>query len=158
MESMKSDRLFDHDDDVPAWMPTTQDTEYFGSQDDGGHTNVLDEDDSWPLDEKLASGAPWTFGGGMSKEDSITWSTAPSQSQRHDTVHSQKDQSSSTRHQSEFQTNQVIPGAFDVEMDIDEHEVSVMIGDDDADADLEEMVMGGASTVSLVEVSFFLPS
>ena len=156
MESLKSDKPFDHDDDVPAWMPATQDTEYFGSQDDGGDTNVLDEDDSWPLDEKLASGTPWTFGSGMSKEDSITWSTAPSQSQRLDTVHSQKDKTSSTRLESELQTNQAIPGAFDMEMDNDEREVSVIIADDDAD--LEEIVMGGASTVALVEVSVFLPS
>lgn len=158
MESVKSDGLFDHDDDddddVPAWMPTTQDTEYFGSQDGVGHTNVLDEDDSWPLDEKLAPGAPWTFGGGMSKEDSITWSTAPSQSQRLDTVHSHKDQTSSTRHDNELQTNKVIPGAFDIDMDTEEQEVSVMITGNDVD--LEEMVMEGASTVSLVEVSFSL--
>jgi hypothetical protein len=157
MESIASDRLFDHDDDddVPAWMPSTQETEYFGSQDGGGNANVLDDDDdSWPLDEKLSAGAPWTFGGGLGKEDSITWSTAPSQSQRLDTVHSQKDQTS-TRHESELQTN-VIPGAFEVEMNNDEHEVSVMVTDDDDD--LEEMVMRGASTVNLVDVSFFLLS
>ena len=153
MESIKSDRVFDHDDD--AWMPSTQDTEYFGSQDGGGQMNVLDDDDSWPLDEKLASGgAPWTFGGG--KDDSITWSTAPSQTQKLDTVYSQKDQTSSTKDESvldQTTNTNVVPGAFDVEMDVDEHEVSVMVAEDDAD--LEEMIMRGASTVSLVEVSFF---
>jgi hypothetical protein len=156
MESMKSDGLFDRDDDVPAWMPKTQDTEYFGSQDEVVHTNALDEDDSWPLDEKLASGVQWTFGGGLSKEDSLTWSTVPSQSQRFDTVQSQKDHTTSTKERETglHQTSTVIRGTLDEEMDDEEQEVSQMIASDDTD--LEELVIGGVPTVNLVEVSFFL--
>jgi hypothetical protein len=149
IESIGSDRLFDRDDDVPAWMPTTQDTEYLGSQDGGVHTNALDEDDSWPLDEKLAAGVPWTFGGGPSKEDSLTWSTVPSQSQRFDAVQSTKERETRLH-----QTSTAITGLLDVQMDDEEQEVSQMVASDDID--LEELVNGGIPTVNLVEVSFYL--
>ncbi|KAK0478366.1 hypothetical protein IW261DRAFT_1608608 [Armillaria novae-zelandiae] len=46
------------------------------------HVEVLDEDDSWPMDEKLAEGVEWTFGIPFDREDSLTWSSAPTQSQK----------------------------------------------------------------------------
>ena len=64
LESIGSDIVFDRDD-IPAWMPSTQDTEYttYGSQSQPKNNEKLDEDDSWPIDEKLAAGVQWTFGG-----------------------------------------------------------------------------------------------
>ena len=159
LESVISDALFDRHDDDPAWMPTTQDTEYtsgFGSQSQQlsqphGHVNELDEDDSWPMDEKLSGGVQWTFGTGMSKEDSLTWSTLPTESQRADTGPVNREQASREREEAAVgQTSRVIPGAFDMDVD-EEYE-----GDDDlvGDSEFDEMeIEPGKSTVSLVEVS-----
>ncbi|KAF5385196.1 hypothetical protein D9615_001515 [Tricholomella constricta] len=153
LESMKSDAMFD-DTDVPAWVPNTQDTEYlsaFGSQSQSPSQNALDEDDSWPIDEKLAPGVQWTFGGGNVKEDSMTWSTLPSQSQRADTGTSHKDQP--VAHSDEpYPTNRAILGAF--AMDVDEHHDNGQEEDADIsqdDSELEDVVMHGKSTVSRLE-------
>ncbi|KAH9849793.1 hypothetical protein C2E23DRAFT_905602 [Lenzites betulinus] len=85
----------------PGWMPSTQDTSYSagGSQSQGGaskdvryaaandndNDDVLDEDDSWGVEEKFAAHQTWTpfgfssadQGTGAFKDD--TWSTNPSQ-------------------------------------------------------------------------------
>ncbi|KII94385.1 hypothetical protein PLICRDRAFT_27217 [Plicaturopsis crispa FD-325 SS-3] len=83
--SVASDVIFDRDDDdddVPAWVPTTQDTEYsMQAQTQERMNNFEDDDDSWPLEQKIL-GAPSTWTDG--KDDSITWSTAPTESQRVD--------------------------------------------------------------------------
>lgn len=88
-------------------MPSTQDTSYSaaGSQSQGvvpkgvrdddadADNDDLDEDDSWGVEEKFAAHQTWTpFGfssteGGAGgehafKDDTMTWSTHPSQSQR----------------------------------------------------------------------------
>ncbi|KAG7450528.1 uncharacterized protein BT62DRAFT_927808 [Guyanagaster necrorhizus] len=83
LESLAS-AVFDSQNDEATWLPSTQDTEY---DNDFGppfqkHTEVLDEDDSWPMDEKLAEGVEWTFGIPFDREDSLTWSSAPTQSQK----------------------------------------------------------------------------
>jgi hypothetical protein len=147
LESVQSDQLFEHHD-APAWMHGTQDTEYttgYETQSQPQNPQICDEDDSWSVDEKLAAGVQWTFSG--SKEDSMTWSTLPSQSQRADTgpviktspiqeIRDKRD-STSTSHQ--------IPGAFDMKM-LEEP-------DDEAalphDAELEEIILGGNAEVSL---------
>jgi len=151
LESVKSDTIFD-DVDVPAWMPNTQDTEYssaFGSQSQNPHQSALDEDDSWPLDEKLAAGVQWTYGGGVNtKEDSMTWSTLPSQSQRADTGTSHQDHRV-TQGDEPLMTGGGIPGAFDIDME-DDHEEDAELPQDDSG--LEEIAMLGTSTVSLIEV------
>ena len=154
LESIKSDAVFDEDDDVPAWVPSTQDTDYsmgYGSQSlhESQHQQqapVLDEDDSWPIDEKLAAGVQWTFG--ASKEDSMTWSTLPSQSQRGtDTGHSNRGHTSPLLNQQVGTTSRNIPGAFEDDMK-DEDDLL------DRDEELEEIVLGpGKSTVSPVEVN-----
>ncbi|PPQ63783.1 hypothetical protein CVT24_004325 [Panaeolus cyanescens] len=118
LESVQSDRIFD-DDTVPTWLPTTQDTEYTQSQ---PQTQICDEDDSWPVDEKLAAGVQWTFGG---KEDSLTWSTLPSQSQRGDTGTSSLKVKPAG-----------IPGAYDAAME----EEGLM----SRDHELEEIVLGSS--------------
>ncbi|KAK0245709.1 hypothetical protein EDD85DRAFT_801926 [Armillaria nabsnona] len=84
MESLASDAIFDSQNDRTSWLPSTQDTEYDNAFDSPfqKHTEVLDEDDSWPMDEKLAEGVEWTFGIPFDREDSLTWSSAPTQSQK----------------------------------------------------------------------------
>lgn len=143
IESVQSDNIFDHSD-VPAWMPSTQDTEFTSTYESQSqpHTQVCDEDDSWPVDEKLAAGVQWAFG--VSKEDSMTWSTLPSQSQRADT--GPITNASSIREEVE-QSNRV-PGGHDIEVNNE--------GLIPPDEELEEIVLGSRSTVSLVKVSFTL--
>ena len=76
LESVRSDSLFDAPRAAPAWMSQTQDTDYTDAFETRPSTEpqVCDEDDSWPIDEKLSAGVQWTFAG---KDDSMTWSTAP---------------------------------------------------------------------------------
>lgn len=137
LQSLHSETIFDNDNG-PAWMPGTQDTEYttpYGSQ--SQQAQICDEDDSWPVDEKLAAGVQWTYG--ASKEDSMTWSTLPSQSQRGDTgpVTVREDEDAVSHH------NPTYP---DVEMENEKDLIS-------RDTELEEIVLGCKSTVSLVQVS-----
>ncbi len=141
VESVQSEIVFD-DNDGPAWMPNTQDTEFtstYGSQSQP-HTQVCDEDDSWPVDEKLAAGVQWTYG--VSKEDSMTWSTLPSQSQRADTGPITK--TSTIREEVEKSTH--VPGGLGIEANNED-----LIP---CDEELEEIVLRSKSTVSLVKVSF----
>ncbi|KAJ7492630.1 hypothetical protein FB451DRAFT_541411 [Mycena latifolia] len=153
LESIRSDGLFDGEEGVPAWMPSTQDTDYtsgFASQSQcsppHGPMTELDEDDSWPLDEKLAAGVQWFNVNG--KEDSITWSTLPTESQRGDTGPVPQDDGldESRKNEGEFQP---IPGSFNMDID-DEYE-------DDGDAVFDQSVLGEMeidpkkSTVSLVD-------
>lgn len=152
LESIRSEVIFDDPDDIPAWMPSTQETDYsmpFGTQSQPSQSQqptILDEDDSWPMDEKISEGVQWTFGGGGSKEDSMTWSTLPSQSQRADTNTLYKSQASPVREGH----SRVIPGAFDVEVDDDDELIA-------RDSELEELVMGSEKgTVNVVIVSIML--
>ncbi|KAF6766045.1 hypothetical protein DFP72DRAFT_952997 [Ephemerocybe angulata] len=153
----QSQQVFD-DDEVPAWMPTTQDTEYtdgFETQ-TGQNMNVCDEDDSWPIDEKLAAGVQWTFGAGMN--DSTTWSTLPTQSTRGDTGPHNREKTTSSLRQGEPTENlsrhseqgRPIPGAFDFDMD---HKRQGEDGEPVAneDKELEEAVLGGVRLVTSSE-------
>ncbi|KLO14484.1 hypothetical protein SCHPADRAFT_920673 [Schizopora paradoxa] len=82
-----SESIFDHE--PSAWMPETQDTQF--SDPGSSHftqSNVpmqdddMDADESW-RDDKLD--AAWMPALGMGKDDSMTWSSAPTQSVRGDT-------------------------------------------------------------------------
>ncbi|KAG6911972.1 hypothetical protein DXG01_000220 [Tephrocybe rancida] len=152
MESVQSARIFD-DTDAPAWMPETQDTDYssrFDSQSQNPYQDTIDEDDSWPIDEKLAPGVQWTFGANL-KEDSMTWSTLPSQSQRGDTTtsHSYKEPNAPQASQDDDArpARKAVPGAFDVDMD-DDFEVN----NAQSDKELEDIVLHNKPTTSLAEV------
>lgn len=136
IESVHSGTIFDQDD-APSWLPSTQDTEYttvFESQSQP-QAQICDEDDSWPVDEKLAAGVQWTYG--VSKEDSMTWSTLPSQSQRGD-------------------TGPVTRTSLIAEEGVNRHAANGRFVEDEdlipRDEELEEMVLGSKSTVNLVKV------
>ncbi|KAJ7244788.1 hypothetical protein B0H12DRAFT_802889 [Mycena haematopus] len=171
LESIRSDRLFDSQDDAPAWMPSTQDTEYtsgFGSQSQcspthGGMTE-LDDDDSWPLAERVGRG--W-FGLNAKEDTGTTWSSQPTQSQRSDlgampldgdTSFIPQDETglmqggSNLSHTNDREFHPQIPGSFRMDLDDDEEY------DDARDAAFDQSVLGemeisvSKSTVSLVEV------
>ncbi|KAJ7487589.1 hypothetical protein B0H11DRAFT_2014011 [Mycena galericulata] len=150
MESIRSEGLFDSQDGVPAWMPSTQDTEYtsgFGSQSQcsppHGHLAELDDDDSWPLDERIK---PWFNVNG--KEDSSTWSTLPTESQRRDTGPMPQDAGLDVSHRNE-RSFQPIPGSFNMEIDDESENDRDVLFDEN---ELEEMEIEPLkSTVSLVD-------
>ncbi|KAG6857550.1 hypothetical protein H0H87_000149 [Tephrocybe sp. NHM501043] len=150
MESVQSAGVFD-DANVPAWMAETQDTDYssrFDSQSQNTCQNPIDEDDSWPIDEKLGSGVQWSFGGHI-KEDSMTWSTLPSQSQRGDTAtsHSHKETDASQPQEPQDDNVQSLSktafGLLGLDPDLGDHE-------EDGDSDLDN-VLHEKPTISLVE-------
>ncbi|KAF9456187.1 hypothetical protein BDZ94DRAFT_1292946 [Collybia nuda] len=117
LESIKPDLLFD--DDAPEWPPT-QNAELslrFDSQSQEKNTNPLDEDDSWPVDEKLSVGVQWTFGVGIDKEDSMTWSTMPSQSQAANIVSLDNDDALGRKKSVEGQRGSAISDYFDIVVD-----------------------------------------
>jgi hypothetical protein len=81
LESYQPDRLFDVHGDVPTWQPTTQDTEYssaFESQPQQPDYLDDDDDDSWPLEERLQGAPLWPPFGMAAGDDSYTWSTSTS--------------------------------------------------------------------------------
>jgi len=76
------------DNVFPAWVPDSQNTQVTSQEslpvlEKREHPTDLDDDDSWRLDDKFAeTNQMWTpFAGITAVEDSMTWSTAPSQSQ-----------------------------------------------------------------------------
>ncbi|GLB36140.1 putative dcp2, box A domain [Lyophyllum shimeji] len=149
LESLKSDTIFD-DTGTPAWMPNTQDTEQsssFVSQSRIARQHILDEDDSWPLDEKLAGGVQWTFGADL-KEDSMTWSTLPSQSQRADTTSSHNGHAVPQKDEVQPLSSRAVPGAFDIDM-VDDHEPERGLAQDRSE--MEDIAMHGTSTIGHIE-------
>ncbi|KAJ7071040.1 hypothetical protein C8F01DRAFT_411433 [Mycena amicta] len=156
LESVRSDALF-NSQDVPAWMPSTQETEYtsgFGSQSQCSPPrptlNDLDEDDSWPLQERLAATSSWLAN---AKEDSLTWSTLPTSSTRRDTgfisqLVPTEDLDTGFLNDQDVDT-QPIPGSFHMDVDDSDGEKS----SESAVDEMDEMddIGPGKSTVSLVD-------
>jgi hypothetical protein len=157
--SLYSDAVFDSQNDVSAWMPDTQDTEYSVGQiqsQPSQKIDDLDEDDSWPMvDEKLAAANPSWTPFGFTKEDSMTWSTLPTESQR-DTRSTQNrtNQSADLRADSSAKNVSGLSG-----MEVDGPNVDTL-EDDDLDlreSELEDLALeAGKSSVSLVKVCSFL--
>lgn len=157
METIQSDDLFGDRGNTEAWVPSTQDTEYssaFGSQQQTtlNHQNALDDDDSWPIDEKLSQGVHWPFGG-PSKEDSMTWSTFPSQSQKVDTATVSKGLKDHESERIQEATKRAVPDGFDEDMDIEQEDYNTGTEQINQDPELEELILSGAkSTVTSVGV------
>lgn len=142
--SSVSDSVFGTQDDVHAWMPRSQDTQITSQ---GSHpvdevkkhpADIDDDDDSWPIDGKF--GATNAFAGIAAVEDSMTWSTAPSESQ----VGSQSPRQDST--------------GDAVDAAIPSHRSQIGSDESDEDMDVDEDVMRdvldeGKPTASLVTVS-----
>ena len=141
--SLFSDNVFESQN---AWVPRSQDTQITSQESqpvvEEGHPADIDDDDSWPMDDKFAeTHQMWTpFVGVAAVEDSMTWSTAPSESQigkkspRQDTTEDAMDAAGRNRQ------SQIIVDESDEDMDVDDNVKSDV---------LEE----GKPTVSLVTVS-----
>ncbi|KAI0692761.1 hypothetical protein BC835DRAFT_26080 [Cytidiella melzeri] len=75
--SMFSDTTFDHQVGARGWMPT-QDPDSSANlaqtQED-----VLEDEDSWHMDEQFRANETWTPYGFVNNKDDSTWSTLPSQ-------------------------------------------------------------------------------
>jgi len=140
MRTDNSDRLFDSQD-PPAWMSSTQDTDYdFDTQPQPQRPlEQLDEDDdSWPMEERPI-GVTFTEG------DSMTWSSSnPTQTHRLDTEYLGRVGQSEPPEDKDPPTS-TIPGSF--HMDVDD-------GDEDDDDVMD--AAPSKSTVSLVDVGFLL--
>jgi hypothetical protein len=148
--SLFSDVVFESQNDGPAWMPNTQDTEYSIARSDTQPSQKIDdvdEDDSWPMvDQKLAAANPsWTHFG-FTKEDSMTWSTLPTESQR-DTRSTQNRTSQSGS--GKDSSAKYAEGAFGIEIDEE-------LGGDDIDLrerQLENLGLEPAGSAKVRKVS-----
>jgi len=133
-----------------AWIPKTQEVEYsddFVTQLSGPEQlNALDDDDSWPIDEKLLHDRPWPFGS-QSKEDSFTWSTLPSQSQHADIGPNPED--SKFLGEGQACEAQSIPAESDEDMDIEQEDFSAGKEAINADHELEEIILSRANSVQV---------
>ncbi|KAE9408088.1 hypothetical protein BT96DRAFT_914091 [Gymnopus androsaceus JB14] len=91
----------------------------FSSQEAPNLSNQLDEDDSWPLEDKMAGTMQWTFSGGDS-----TWSSS-------EPNHTDKVFPEHTTHTMPIDSRErqpspgTLPGAFDMEIDDIDDEVAV---------------------------------
>ncbi|KAF8274081.1 hypothetical protein EI94DRAFT_1714691 [Lactarius quietus] len=79
LSSSLSDNVFESQDNVPAWVPDTQDTQVTSQEslpvlEKREHPADLDDDDSWRLEDKFAAtNQMWTpFAGVTAVEDSMT--------------------------------------------------------------------------------------
>jgi hypothetical protein len=152
-ESVASDAVFDGHENMPAWMPSTQDTEYstvYESQPvvlENQYQQLDDDDDSWPLDEKLPPGTVWPFVGDA-RDDSLTWSDVPSPGPDGDAP-SELPMAETFMQSYPPPSNHVIPGTSGTNPDQSYEEEYLGLDE----SELEEMaVEQGLSTVSLVEV------
>ncbi|KAH8100704.1 hypothetical protein BXZ70DRAFT_938388 [Cristinia sonorae] len=170
--SIYSDAIFDKEDDIPAWMPDTQDTEIslnpsipYSQEKD---LDPLDDDDSWRVEESEKPGQAWTPFGFTSadKDDTMTWTTAPSRST------SQKGGDTDRFQNTQYTQNMTdafhtepesqARGPFDflpedakavARSDQGMMDMSMDVDDDApyADSEVEEVDFTGKSTVSLVQ-------
>ena len=146
----ESNDLLDNRGNTEAWMPKIQEAEYPGvfitQLSDPQQLSTLDDDDSWPIDEKLLHGRPWPFGS-ESREDSLTWSTLPSQSQRVDTDPNLK--GGKAPEEGQALEAQPIPGESDEDMDIEQEDFGAGKEVINIDHDLEEIILSGAKSVQV---------
>ncbi|KAI0724513.1 hypothetical protein C8T65DRAFT_691535 [Cerioporus squamosus] len=195
--SVFSDIVFDRSNASPAWMPSTQDTSYSAaqsqSQPKADDNDDLDPDDSWGVDEKFAGNHMWTPFGFTSanpdqlKDDTMTWSTYPSQSTSQklgDTGPTQPMESSLSslppskvaaeeEEREEPETGQGFAermaaaaqqpddvdddGEADMAMEIDEDE-DLEVQEEPEKDDLEDAILAGKSTIKLVKQQKLEPS
>ncbi|KAG2350367.1 hypothetical protein BDR05DRAFT_899243 [Suillus weaverae] len=164
--STLSDAVFDQVEDIPAWMPSTQDSEYTDGSESQIHpakfaTLEDDDDDSWPLEEKLAASEQgWTPFNFNNKEDSMTWSTLPTESQGLTRTRSDLT-SNSAKNAAQQDDGPVIPSTFTMDIDDDVAQVQdneSTVSEPEAGhesvmytSDLGDVLKAGQPTVTLVE-------
>ena len=124
--SLFSDNVFGSQNNAPACVPRSQDTQMTSQESqpvvEKGQLADIDDDDSWRIDDKFEeTNQLWTpFVGVAAVEDSMTWSTVPSESQigkkspRQDPTEDAIDVAGRS-HQS-----QVVADELDEDMDVDD--------------------------------------
>ena len=151
-----SDNVFDSQNNVPAWVPESQNTQATSQEslpvlEKREDPADLDDDDSWRLEDKFAAtNQMWTpFAGVTAVEDSMTWSTVPSQSQMGGKSPRQDPTESGIAATAQSQQSQDAADELDDDMDVD----------DDVKSDTMD---AGKPTVTLLTVGqcllFSLPS
>lgn len=143
VEDVQPDEIFD-DTSSAAWMPETQDTDYSPTYELQSHIicQTSKNGDDGSLTKEGPTGIEWTNGDTV-KEDSMTWSTSPSQSQREDTgrLALHQDRESRGNELDQRNTLHTAPGIYN-------HSDLVAHGD----SDLDDIIVHGQSTIGLVEV------
>jgi hypothetical protein len=145
-----SDNVFESQNNVPAWVPESQNTQATSQEslpvlEKREDPADLDDDDSWRLEDKFAAtNQMWTpFAGVTAVEDSMTWSTVPSQSQIGGKSPRRDPTESGIAATAQSQQSQDVVDEVDEDMDVDDD-----IKSDTMDA--------GKPTVSLLTVRQWL--
>jgi hypothetical protein len=157
--SIRSDIVFDHNNTRPAWMPTTQETEYsiaidYETQDqDMRGVTEMEDDDSWHDGDKVGElNHIWTAlaCAPTEKEDEMTWSTIPTQTH---TSSTESQNNNKELHGSPVPATADIAKTAYMDVIIDDERKDNITDDMEIDADLEDVELEpGQMTVSLVEV------
>ncbi|PFH54465.1 hypothetical protein AMATHDRAFT_45 [Amanita thiersii Skay4041] len=135
---------FDNHSNSPIWTVGSQYEDYTNPE----HV-ICDEDDSWPIDEKLAEGVEWTYGN--TKEDSLTWSTAHSQPNDTENLSAVVFRPGPTQTHSRGPIQKLVspvPSCKEVDMERPESDIQSDGGESEEDAVIQNP---GTSTISLVE-------
>lgn len=149
LESALSDAIFSSKDrSTPVWTLGTQDPLYSNLE----NTNVCDEDDSWPIDDKLEEGVQWVYEN--AKDDNTTWSSLPSQ-QNTGNLSEDMLKSGHGQENQNTPTNVYTGGSF---ADVYDTDVIQRDGMQNAMSDSEQDEASQDATISLIEVrpSFLL--
>ena len=160
--SIFSDAIFDKQDDHPSWMPRTQDTDY-STQLSQVPDDLEDEDDSYRVDPSLKANQMWTpFGLASEKDDTMTWSTLPSRSTSQkggDTGPVPTEDAQQALDEASHR-HFIQPPSDDegnkAQLEIDQADLDIGVGDMSLDNDLDDIVASGKATITLVEVRFSL--
>ena len=148
---MFSDTIFDREDDIPAWVPNTQDTDYsIQPSQTKSHQEQLEEleneDPIWPIDDKFPPNNMWTPYGfaSMGDDTGSTFSTTedalPTTQSFREALH---------RAAKEYDIPITEPT-----QELDDGNVAMDVEDDGADSELEDILRSGKATISLVPVCF----
>ena len=122
-----SDNVFESQSNVPAWVPESQNTQATSQEslpvpEKRENPADLDDDDSWRLEDKFAAtNQMWTpFAGVTAVEDSMTWSTVPSQSQMGGKSPRQDPTESRMAATAQGQQSRDVADELDDDMDVDD--------------------------------------
>lgn len=159
--SVFSDAIFDKEDDIPAWVPSTQDTDFsIQPSQSKSHQEQLDEleneDPIWPMEDKFASNNMWTpYGFASSGDRDDTGSTFDTAEDGIQTTQSFRDalQRAAMEQADTMDVHDVVESA-QTQSENEDGDVAMNVDTDGVDSELEDILRTGQSTISLVPVCF----